>query len=194
MTRNAFVCVSDPARAAGIVERLAADGMRVAVTGRPADADAAVAEFVTRFSTLDALVIDVVSPPAARFTAQSADEWFRDVRSALSDVFRLVRAAVPALMAGTDARIVVVGAGWGVAEAAHSSAAAATQGGAVALVKTLARDLGPHGVTVNQVAAPGSEHASVGAIARGVAYLLSPAAGATTGQILTVGSGGPVRP
>lgn len=203
MTRNALVSITNTEHAAGIVDRLLADGLHVAVIGPEvagaetllnSEAEAAIAEWNTRFRSLDVLITDIVSPVSARFSTTSPDEWFDGVRLALSTPFKLIRAAVPALTTGSDARIVVVGNGWGAAEAKYSTGAAATQGAAVALVKTLARDLGPIGVTVNQLAVPGDDRADVGAVARGVSYFAAESAGATTGQILTLGPGGPVRP
>lgn len=203
MIRNALVSLTNGEHAAAVVNRLLADGMRVVVIGQAVagatsllhrEAEAAVAECGAYLGSLDVLITDVVSPPAVRFSATSPAEWFDGVRSALSTPFKLIRAAVPVLVNGSDARIVVVGNGWDAAQVEYSTGAAATQGAAVALVKTLARDLGPVGVTVNQLAIPANDRASAGGVARGVSYFLSPSAGATTGQILTLGSEGPVRP
>lgn len=59
----------------------------------------------------------------------------------------------------------------------------------MALTKTLARDLGPDGVTVTQVVVDPAAPADAAA----VPYLCGPAAAAMVGQLLTVRHGGPLR-
>ncbi len=58
---------------------------------------------------------------------------------------------------------------------------------------TLARDLGPGGVIVNEIAvSPGAS--APGALASAVGYLTGPHGAAMVRQILTLGRGGEVRP
>jgi NAD(P)-dependent dehydrogenase (short-subunit alcohol dehydrogenase family) len=204
-TRNALVALSDATQVERVVERLAGDGINVALVGdatvpgaalvvAPHERSTAVARVAKEFGSLDILVTDVVSPAPRRFTESDPADWFSAVHSALSLPFSLIRAAVHELTGGTDARIVVVGHGWASSDDEDSTASAAVQGAAVALVKTLARDLGSAGITVNEVTIPTDPASYAGAIASAVGYLVSPLAGATTGQILTAGSGGEIRP
>src|SRR3712207_9501759 len=69
----------------------------------------------------------------------------------LTPAFALTRAAAPALRRSGGGRLVFLGSGWTAADRPGSTAAAAAQGALVALTKTLARDLGPDAVAVNQV-------------------------------------------
>jgi NAD(P)-dependent dehydrogenase (short-subunit alcohol dehydrogenase family) len=112
----------------------------------------------------------------------------------LTPAFRAARSAVPALRRSPAGRIVLVGAGWLPADRPDSTAAATVHGALVALTKTLARDLGPDGITVNQVVVDPVEPADPATVAAAVAYLCRPEAGAVVGQLLMVGRGGPVRP
>ena len=191
--RRALLCLSDPAVAAAVAERLLLDGIDIVTAAPDADPDATVRRALES-GGLDVVVTDLVSPEPRPFIGTDPTVWFAEVSTALSRPFFLLRSATVALTAGSDARIVLVGNGWAAAADTNSTAASSVQGAGVALVKTLARDLGPHGITVNEVSAPTSSPAPSRAIAAAVSYLVSPLAGATTGQVLTVGTGGELRP
>ena len=143
---------------------------------------------------VDAVVHVVASPPSGPFVGGDAARWYAEVSAGLRPAFAAVRAAVPALRRSTAGRVVLVGAGWFPADRPGATAAAALSGGLVALTKTLARDLGPDGITVNKVVVDLADPADPATVAAAVAYLCSPAAGAVVGQLLTVGRGGPLRP
>ena len=76
---------------------------------------------------------------------------------------------MPVISRSADARIVVVGSGWSATELPGATATAAVQGALVALVKTLARDLGPRGITVNEVSVPENVTATPRALAAATA-------------------------
>lgn len=195
--RAALVALPDPALAGAVAQRLAADGLAASRTGPGTDPQAAVAAAAADAGGLAVLVVGVGTPPAGAFVGADPVAWSRSVHDALTPAFRLVRAAVPLLRQAGEGRVVVVGAGW---EAARpgTTAAAAAHGAAVALVKTLARDLGPDGTTVNAVALPGwgdgPGAVDPAAVAEVVAYLASPAAGAVVGQVLGLGGAVQLRP
>jgi NAD(P)-dependent dehydrogenase (short-subunit alcohol dehydrogenase family) len=190
-TRTALVQGTDDAVTESLVRRLTVDGFRVTVTdpGR-VEPDAAVA----KIGSLDAVVCAVGQPQRALFPDADPQEWFRGVMATLTPAFRLVRAATPALRNSADGRIVLLGSGWSTSDRPASTAASAVHGAVVALTKTLARDLGPDGITVNEVVCDGAEPPAPEAVAAAVSYLCGPTAGAMVGQLLTLGTGGALRP
>jgi NAD(P)-dependent dehydrogenase (short-subunit alcohol dehydrogenase family) len=177
--RTAFVSGVDAALRDALTERLGADG--IAVSTEPGE-------------RLDVLVHAVGVPASAAFVGADPVRWFADVMTELTPAFRTVRDAVPALRRSAAGRVVLVGAGWFPADRPQSTAAAAVHGALVALTKTLARDLGPDGITVNQVVVDPARPADPATVAGAVSYLCRPEAGAMVGQLLTVGRGGPLRP
>jgi NAD(P)-dependent dehydrogenase (short-subunit alcohol dehydrogenase family) len=179
MARNAVVTGADPVLLRSLTERLAADG--VTVTSEPGD-------------DLDVLVHTVGSPAPSTFVGADAAGWYAEVMAELTPAFRTVRDAVPALRRSEAGRVVLIGAGWLPADRPASTAAAAVHGAVVTLVKTLARDLGPDGITVNQVVVDPDSPSDAAAVAAAVSYLCRPEAGAMVGQLLTVARGGPLRP
>lgn len=177
--RSALVTGDDARLVAAIRARLTADGHGTVLhVGGP----------------LDVLVHLVAATPAGAFVGAEVSAWYGSVMDALTPALATVRSAVPALRRSTSGRIVLLGGGWFPASRAGSTAAAAVSGAVVALTKTLARDLGPDGITVNQVVHDPATPADDDLVASAVAYLCSPSAGAVVGQLLTVGSGGPLRP
>jgi hypothetical protein len=179
MGGRAVVSGADPALGAALADRLTADGFAV-------EAEAG--------ERLDVLVHVVAAPAPAPFLGADPGGWYAEVMAGLTPAFRAARAAVPALRRSASARLVLVGAGWFPADCPDSTAAAALHGALVALTKTLARDLGPDGITVNQVVVDPADPADPSTVAAAVSYLCRPEAGAVVGQLLTVGRGGPVRP
>ncbi len=179
MARTALLSQVEDRLADALAERLAADG--ITVTCAPP-------------GTLDVLVHAVGVPAAEPFLGADPVRWFAGVSEALTPAFRAVRDVLPALRRSGEGRVVLLGAGWFPADRAASTAAAAVHGGLVALTKTLARDLGPDGIAVDQVVVDPWHPADPAAVAATVAYLCRPDAGAVVGQLVTVGRGGPLRP
>jgi len=177
--RTALISGTDPVLLQSLTEQLAADGMVV----------------VPQLGEeLDVLVHAVGLPEASPFVGADAGGWYGEVMAALTPAFQAVRDAVPALRRSGAGRIVLIGAGWLPADRPGNTAAAAVHGALVALTKTLARDLGPDGITVNEVVVDPAAPADPAAVAAAVSYLCRPEAGAMVGQLLTVARGGPLRP
>ncbi len=192
--RTALVRCDDAAVADAVVRRLTADGLRVTLVPPTADPDDAVAEATGAPGALHALVCAVAQPPPAPFPGADPARWYADVMACLTPAFRLARAATPALRRSGAGRLVFLGSGWTAVDRPRSTAAGAVQGALVALTKTLARDLGPDAVTVNEVVADPDAPPSPEVVAAAVSYLCGDAAGSVAGQLLTLGRGGQLRP
>ncbi len=121
--------------------------------------DGAVSVAVERFGGLDAALAVagcVVGGPSLWETPDEA--WDANIGINLEGVYRLARAAVPALLrrpAPRSGRFVAVASAAGTRGLPQLAAYVAAKHGVVGLVKSLAVELGPHGITANAVA-PGS--------------------------------------
>jgi 3-oxoacyl-[acyl-carrier protein] reductase len=183
----------------------------------PAVAAALVGAAVAQFGALDALVANAGFADRTPIADLDDAAMARSVEAIQGGFFRLARAAIPHLRQGRDARVVAVSS-----FVAHAfrvgvpsfPASAAAKAGLEALVRALALELGPAGVTVNAVV-PGfirkdagahvaldaaasarrDQHIPLGRIglpeevAAAVAFLLSKPAAYITGQALHVDGG-----
>jgi len=183
----------------------------------PSVAAALVQAAVARFGGLDALVANAGFADRTPIAELDDATMARSVDAIQGGFFRLARAAIPHLRQGRDARVVAIGS-----FVAHAfrvgvpsfPASAAAKAGLEALVRALALELAPSGVTVNTVV-PGfirkdaGAHAALDAaasarrdqliplgriglpeeVAAAVVFLLSKQAGYITGQALHVDGG-----
>jgi 3-oxoacyl-[acyl-carrier protein] reductase len=157
----------------GIATALAAEGARVALIGRsrerieaearrlggvPVVADLATADgpaaavdaAVAAMGGLDLLVVNTGGPPGGTFETLGEAEWDQAIAGTLQSTLRLIRAALPALRAGTDPSILVV-----LSSSVREPIPALTTSnvlrpGLAGLVKTLTAELAP--IRINGVA------------------------------------------
>jgi 3-oxoacyl-[acyl-carrier protein] reductase len=220
---------------------LAAEGAAVAVNYRSsgADADALVADIgakggkakayradVADFAAVQAMVAAVVKDFGGlnilinnaglalrrRFVETTPEDWRRQIDTCLYGAIHCCHVAAPHLEAGRNGRIVsVIGDSSRVGESGLAIVAAA-RAGVVALMKSLARELGRSGTTANVVSLGLVETAHDRAwveenreklvrlypvrrlglpddVAPMVALLASPRAGWITGQVLSISGG-----
>lgn len=114
----------------------------------------AVSAFNTAMSLLDGLDI-LVCNAGISYVNQICDtsdsDWKRIIDTNLSQVFYLTREASKTMVRNHSGKIIVVGSVWGKCgascEAAYSASKAALRG----LTMSLAKELGPSGITVNCV-------------------------------------------
>jgi NAD(P)-dependent dehydrogenase (short-subunit alcohol dehydrogenase family) len=118
----------------------------------PATIEAARVIGEERLGGIDITVSNAALRPFQSFTDMSFDDWERVLDIQLNASFRIASAFVPGMIARGWGRIIHVtgpDAFVGLANRAHNVAA---KGALRAFTKALAVELGPHGITVNDVA------------------------------------------
>ncbi len=82
----------------------------------------------------------------------SDEEWARITETDLGGAFAVIRAAAPYMISVKYGRIVNIASMWGIRGASCESVYAAAKAGLIGLTRSLARELGPSGITVNCIA------------------------------------------
>ena len=117
--------------------------------------EALVATTVERFGGIDIVVNNAGGPPFGRFEQHEDDAWQAALDQNLMSVVRMTRAALPYLRGSDQARIINI-TSTSVKEPIDWLILSNTARlGTTGLAKTLSRELGPDGITVNNVG-PGS--------------------------------------
>lgn len=172
----------------------------------------AVARVVDQLGGLDILVCSAGITRDAVSWRLSESDWDDVLDVNLKGCFSYARAVAPVLRARGGGRVVLIGSINGLRGKFGQAGYAAAKAGLVGLGKTLARELGRYGVTVNIVApglvrtamtralppealAAAQEEAVLGgmtepeAVADTVAFLCSARAGRITGEVIRVDAG-----
>ena len=200
--------------AAAIGERLQAaggHGRKLDVTDAAA-VDALVDAIAKEFGAITILVNNAGITRDNLLLRMKDEEWDDIIDTNLSSVYRTSKAVLRGMMKARKGRIVNIASVVGVTGNAGQSNYAAAKAGIIAFSKSLAKEIGSRGVTVN-VVAPGfiqtdmtrdlpeaSREALVSSIALGrlgqpgdiaaaVAFLVGPAAAYVTGETLHVNGG-----
>lgn len=222
----------------GIAERLAAEGVKVIGTatsevgaaqieeylapqggaGRvldvrdPAAIDALVSATIKEFGPIAILVNNAGVTRDGLLLRMKDGDWSDVIDTDLSSVFRLSRAVVPGMMKARSGRIISIGSVVGTMGNGGQTNYAAAKAGLIGFSKSLAREIGSRGITVN-VVAPGfidtdmtkglkdeqraalieqvaiKRLGAVNDIAAAVAFLASSDAAYVTGETLHVNGG-----
>ena len=202
------------AGAAAIGERLAAaggHGRKLDVTD-PAAIDALVEGIAKEFGAVSILVNNAGITRDNLLLRMKDEDWQAILDTNLSSVYRTSKAVMRNMMKARKGRIVNIASVIGVTGNAGQANYAAAKAGIIAFSKSMAREIGVRGVTVN-VVAPGfidtdmtrglpeeAKQAMLGQIAlgrlgepadiaRAVAFLAGPAAAYITGETLHVNGG-----
>jgi 3-oxoacyl-[acyl-carrier protein] reductase len=173
--RTAIVCGASSGIGRGIAEALAEEGANVVIFARrrellereakrlgalavagdvtvPADLERLVREAVDTFSGIDILVNNSGGPPRSAAIALDGENVLATVELLLVSVVRLTGLCLPHLERSGRGRIVNVTSS-SVREPIDSLALSnAVRPGVIGWAKTLARELGPAGITVNSIA------------------------------------------
>ncbi len=128
--------------------------LEVDVSDRAA-VDRAVDAVVSRWGRLDIVVQNAnaggdSAHPIALEEITEAD-WSRQARVAWDGNFHCAQAALPHLKVNGQGRFIVLGSAFGLHGAAMNPIYSALKGGDRGFVKSLAREWGPHGITVNAI-------------------------------------------
>lgn len=144
----------DRLRAAASEIRAATGGEVLAVVADVAtETDGArfLAETMRHYGRLDVLVVNAGGPPAGAFESLDDASWDAVYHLTLMSAVRLIRAAVPSMKERRWGRIVAV-TSISVKQPLDQLLLSNTfRMAVVGLVKTLARELAPHGISVNAI-------------------------------------------
>jgi len=200
--------------AQAIGERLAAQGGhgRTLNVTDGAAVEALIDEIAKQFGGVSILVNNAGITRDNLLMRMKDDDWQAILDTNLSSVYRTSKAVMRGMMKARKGRIVNIASVIGVTGNAGQSNYAAAKAGIIAFSKSLAKEIGSRGITVN-VVAPGfiatdmtrdlpedAKQALVGQIAlgrlgepadiaRAVAFLAGPAAAYITGETLHVNGG-----
>src|SRR5919202_6706600 len=145
-----------PERAEAVAREASSRGYEVealvADVARPADVDHAVQQTLARWGGLDILVANAGISGAGLVAEMDEAEWDRVLGADLDSVFYTVRAAIPALKRSRHGRIVCTASHYGVIGKEGMAHYSAAKGGIIGLVRSVALELGPAGITANAVA------------------------------------------
>lgn len=140
-------------------ERAAADiraaggeaiGCAVDVSDR-ASVDAALGQVRSAFGPLEIVVTSAGIAPFEGFLDISLESWNRVLEVNLTGTFHCLQAAIPDMVAGGWGRIVTISSSSAQQGAPRMGHYSASKGGVIALTRSLARELGGTGITVNTV-------------------------------------------
>jgi 3-oxoacyl-[acyl-carrier protein] reductase len=147
-----FVCSRSADEIKQAAQDIGATGFSTADVSRPADVKRVVAEAIKTLGGLDILVTNAGGPPTGAFDKAGDGDWDIAYQLTLMSAVRMIREALPALKASGRGRIVNL-TGYGVKEPMTDLVVSdAVRAGVTVMAKTIASDLAPFGITVNNIA------------------------------------------
>jgi len=173
--RTAIVCGASSGMGLAVAEALAAEGAHVSMFARRREllereaerigalavqGDVTIPQHLERlvqatlgaFGGIDVLVLNGGGPPAGAATALTAESVQEAVALLLTSHVALVRHCLPHLRASSRGRIVAIESSSVREPLTNLALSNAVRPGVVGWLKTLARELGPDGITVNTIA------------------------------------------
>jgi len=216
---HVFISSRDAAAIESAGKAMGATGWQAADVGKAADVELLVETAVGKLGGLDILVVNAGAPPLGTFQTTPLEAWDAAYQLTLMSAVRLVHAGLPHLKKSGQGRIVFITSVSVRQPIPNIALSNSLRAAVTGLAKTLSREVGREGITVNclapdkiltdrirQIAAAGggdpdeqlkrmSEEASMGRFgepsefAAACAFLCSRQAGYITGQTLGVDGG-----
>ncbi len=147
-----FICSRNAQELSRAAAEINAAGYAVADLSRPAEVKRIVADAIAALGGLDCLVTNAGGPPTAPFEEADDDDWDIAYQLNLMSAVRLIREALPALKVSGRGRVVNL-TGYGVKEPMTDLVVSdSVRAGVTVMAKTIASDLAPYGITVNNIA------------------------------------------
>lgn len=142
--------------AEGVVVRIQEMGRRAIGVASdlsdPATPDRLIRQCVTWFGSLDILVNNAGITYNGPTATMEDRDWDRIIEANLGAPFRLSRAALPYLAAGSSGRIINISSVSGQSGSAGAAAYSASKAGLIGLTRALAKEVARDGITVNAIA------------------------------------------
>jgi glucose 1-dehydrogenase len=150
---SVVVAELEAARAADVAGAIGADAVPFALdVSESKQVDELLAETLARLGRVDVMVANAGVPHGAPFLELDEATWDRVLAVNLRGVFLCGQAAAKAMVAGGHpGAIVNVASTYAEVTEAEASAYSASKGGVRMLTKSMALELGPHGIRVNAV-------------------------------------------
>jgi 3-oxoacyl-[acyl-carrier protein] reductase len=149
---HVFICSRNEQELKRAAADIGAVGFCALDIAQPAAAKRVVAEAIAAMGGLDCLVTNAGGPPTGSFEKAGDRDWDIAYQLNLMSAVRVVREALPALKASGRGRIVNL-TGYGVKEPMTDLVVSdSIRAGVTVMAKTIASDLAPYGITVNNIA------------------------------------------
>ncbi len=133
-------------------DEIGAVGRKALNLSEPAAPAAAVEAAVDTLGGLDILVANAGGPPPGTFASTPAEAWDVGFQLTLQSTVRLLRASLPHLRASSQPRVVIVTSASVREPIPNLVLSNAFRSAVTATAKTLSREVGPLGITVNCLA------------------------------------------
>lgn len=138
-----------------IVDEITAMGRKVVVckvdVSNPGDIEAAVKTVREKLGPIGILVNNAGISPEKDFVDITLDEWAKVFDVNMKGVFMCTQAVIGDMIDAKWGRIINISSSSAQSGAKRMVHYAATKGGVIAFTKSLAQEMGPHGITVNNV-------------------------------------------
>jgi len=147
-----FVCSRNAEELKKAAAEVGAASYSAADVSQPAEVKRVMAEAIAALGGLDILITNAGGPPTGPFGKAGDGDWDIAYQLTLMSAVRMIREALPALKASGRGRIVNL-TGYGVKEPMTDLVVSdSVRAGVTVMAKTIASDLAPFGVTVNNIA------------------------------------------